>query len=93
MKTLHLVFQLVVLPTDTGYHMGVYLCLGQPIYEVTQDDAVAFSEYGSFDRILEGYEKLGKVFVFLGEGTHKIKKKAEQLACELALSSLDNDDD
>ncbi len=79
--------------TDTGYHMGVYLCLGQPIYEVTYEDAVPFSEYGSFDKILEACEKLGKIFVFLGEGTHKIKKKAEQLACELALSSLENDDE
>jgi hypothetical protein len=28
----------------------------------------------------------GKVFVFLGEGQHKIKKKAEQIACEMAIS-------
>ena len=27
-----------------------------------------------------------KVFVFLGEGTHKIKKKAEQIACNEALA-------
>ena len=78
---------------DQGFEMGVYLCLGQEIYEVTQEDAVPFSEYGSFEKILEVNEKLGKVFVFFGEGTHKIKKKAEQLACELALSSLENDDD
>ena len=78
--------------SDTGYHMGVYLCLGQPIYEVNVEDAVPFSEYSSFDKIQEVFDKIGKVFVFLGEGTHKIKKKAEQLACELALSSLDNDE-
>jgi hypothetical protein len=30
----------------------------------------------------------GKVFVFLGEGKHKIKKKAEQTACEEALAAL-----
>jgi dsRNA-specific ribonuclease len=30
----------------------------------------------------------GKVFMFLGEGTHKIKKKAEQIACERAIASL-----
>ena len=30
----------------------------------------------------------GKVFVFLGEGKHKIKKKAEQIACERAVQAL-----
>ena len=78
--------------SDTGYHMGVYLCLGQPIYEVNVEDAIPFSEYSSFDKIQEVFDKIGKVFVFLGEGTHKIKKKAEQLACELALSAFDNDE-
>jgi len=77
---------------DTGYHMGVYLCLGQPIYKVSTDDAVPFSDYGSFEAIQIMYEKLGKIFVFMGEGTHKIKKKAEQLACEIALSNLDDND-
>ena len=29
-----------------------------------------------------------KIFVFLGSGIHKIKKKAEQIACEVALAQL-----
>ena len=29
-----------------------------------------------------------KIFVFLGEGQHKIKKKAEQIACEMALKNI-----
>ena len=75
---------------DTGYHMGVYICIGQAIHEVNLDEAVPFSEYGSFEAIQTMYEKIGKAFVFMGEGTHKIKKKAEQLACEIALSNLDD---
>tara|TARA_Y100000992_G_scaffold299504_1_gene266411 strand:- start:9076 stop:10083 length:1008 start_codon:yes stop_codon:yes gene_type:complete len=75
---------------DTGYHMGVYLCIGQAIHEVKLNDAIPFSEYGSFETIQKLYEKIGKMFVFMGEGTHKIKKKAEQLACEIALSNLDD---
>ena len=75
---------------DTGYHMGVYICLGQHIYEVDKDDATPFSEYGSFESIQDHYDKLGKVFVFMGEGTHKIKKKAEQIACEIALSKIED---
>jgi len=29
-----------------------------------------------------------KIVVFFAQGTHKIKKKAEQIACELALTLL-----
>jgi hypothetical protein len=29
-----------------------------------------------------------KVLIFLGEGQHKIKKKAEQIACEIAIRLL-----
>jgi hypothetical protein len=32
--------------------------------------------------------KENKVFVFLGEGKHKIKKKAEQIACDDAIRHL-----
>ena len=75
---------------DTGYHMGVFICLGQPIYQVNPNDAVQFSEYGSFQGIIDEFEKEGKVFVFMGEGIHKIKKKAEQIACEIALSKIND---
>jgi dsRNA-specific ribonuclease len=30
----------------------------------------------------------GKIFLFLGEGKHKIKKKAEQIACDEAIKVL-----
>jgi hypothetical protein len=30
----------------------------------------------------------GKILLFLGEGTHKIKKKAEQMACDEAIKCL-----
>jgi hypothetical protein len=32
--------------------------------------------------------QFGKIFVFLGEGIHKIKKKAEQIACDSAIRNL-----
>ena len=75
---------------DIGYHMGVFICLGQPIYQVNHKDAVQFSEYGSFQAIIDEFEKEGKVFVFMGEGIHKIKKKAEQIACEIALNKIND---
>jgi len=36
-----------------------------------------------------GLENDGKAFIFLGEGQHKIKRKAEQIACNEAIKYLD----
>jgi dsRNA-specific ribonuclease len=70
---------------EEGYKMGVYLCLGQPIWKMKTSDAVPFKRYESFEKIQENLTKSEKVFVLLGSGLHKIKKKAEQEACEKAL--------
>jgi len=74
---------------ETGYEMGVYLCLGQKIHEVNKENADNFTTFGSFDNIQTRMENDGKVFVFLGKGIHKIKRKAEQMACEETLKLLD----
>jgi len=34
--------------------------------------------------------KYGKVLIFLGEGQHKIKRKAEQIACSEALQKIEH---
>jgi dsRNA-specific ribonuclease len=119
---------------ESGYKMGVYLCLGQAIHQVNHANAEPFSKYGSFSSIREalvkkpktdlkdkkneelkelckklgikcysnkkkdelvkliethqGTEKSGTIFILLGSGVHKIKKKAEQIACERALQLL-----
>lgn len=73
---------------ETGYHMGVYLCLGQPIHKVTSSSAIPISQFQSFHEIHEYMAVHGKIFVFLSEGIHKIKKKAEQIACETAIHIL-----
>ena len=74
---------------ETGYEMGVYLCLVQKIHAVRKEDAVHFKTFGSFENIQSKLEMNGNVFVFLGSGTHKIKRKAEQLACEETLQLLE----
>jgi dsRNA-specific ribonuclease len=73
---------------DNGFTMGVYLCLGKKIHEFSQKDAVDFASYGSFENIHSDLNDKKYVFVFLASGTHKIKKKAEQIACENALKLL-----
>lgn len=74
---------------DYGYEMGVYLCLGQKIHEVRKEEALDFKTFGSFENIHSQFETQGKVFVYLGRGTHKIKRKAEQMACEETLKLLE----
>ena len=74
---------------EEGYKMGVYLCLGQPIHSVKVDEAINIKTLNSFKSI-QNYisEHNGKIFLFLGEGQHKIKRKAEQIACNEALKYL-----
>jgi ribonuclease-3 len=76
---------------EHGYEMGVYICLGQEKYETTLNKAVNFKDLKTFKNIhamLE--ESQNKLLIFMGKGIHKIKKKAEQIACEEALRQLDN---
>ena len=65
--------------------MGVYLCLGQAIYESTPETALMWSDFKSFHAVQEYMQENDKVLILLGVGQHKIKKKAEQEACESAL--------
>lgn len=71
---------------ETGYHMGVYLCLGQSIHTLTHIDSIPHEHFGNSTEIHQYMSEHGKVFIFLGEGQHKIKTKAEQIACESAIS-------
>jgi dsRNA-specific ribonuclease len=76
---------------DRGYHMGVYLCLGQPIHAVKKQDAIRATTFaGGFADIHQYMSVHRRILVLLGEGSHKIKKKAEQIACEEALRVLQN---
>lgn len=73
---------------DVGYKMGVYLCLGQAIHNVKHHDAIPLNQFRNYEEIHQFMCEKSKILVFLGEGLHKIKKKAEQIACEEAINSL-----
>ena len=74
---------------DDGYHMGVYLCLGhQHHHSLTHNDSKPFSEFKTLKAIQEYIEDNEKVYVFFGESKHKIKKKAEQQACKIAIEQI-----
>jgi len=77
---------------ELGYKMGVYLCLGQPIHTLSHNDSVDISFFKNFKAIQDFANDNKKVFIFMGEGQHKIKRKAEQIACNEALTFLQMDD-
>ena len=78
---------------ENGYKMGVYLCIGYNIHNIDRTSALHITEnnLNSFTSIQEYLAKNdNKIFLFLGEGTSKNKKKAEQIACENALKVLED---
>ncbi len=70
---------------ELGYKMGLFICVGKPIHTLKYNDAMPWSNFNSMESIHHHLEREGSVFVFLSESQHKIKKKAEQEACEKAL--------
>ena len=77
---------------ELGYKMGVYLCLGQAIHTLSHNDSVDISFFKNFKAIQDFVNETKKVFIFMGEGQHKIKRKAEQIACNEALTFLGIDE-
>jgi len=74
---------------DKLYVMGLYICFGQNIHNARISNAVNFDKLGSFKAIHELLEKQDKLLVFLSKAEHKIKKKAEQIACDQAIKLIE----
>lgn len=79
--------------TEHGFRMGVYLCLNQSSYLKSHADATHVRNYGAtpaeiLEKLHQYFVSGAGLFVFLGEGTHKIKRKAEQQACFQALQRI-----
>ncbi len=73
---------------EIGFHMGVYLCLGQYVHGLKHDDSISISKFSNYNDIHQYMSEHGKIFLFMGGGKHKIKKKAEQIACDEAINIL-----
>ena len=78
---------------EEGYRMGVFLCIGDHIYNMDITKADPYDMFGSFATITKQLNSMDtsqrRLLVFLGEATHKIKKKAEQLACQTVIQRLE----
>jgi dsRNA-specific ribonuclease len=71
------------------YKMGVFLCIGQPIHSVHWEQSLKTNTFKTLEEIHNHISSnKGKIFLFLGEGIHKIKRKAEQEACFQALQEF-----
>ena len=74
---------------DHGYKMGVYLCIGQIVHNFKHSDAIHIDNLKTFKAIHDYIQQHEKIFIYLGEGLHKIKRKAEQIACHEALHKIE----
>jgi len=75
---------------DDGYTMGVYLCFGtKPIHEYTIEHAKQINNKSDLDLAIKTYANSKDDLIYFSQATHKIKKKAEQLACKIALEIID----
>ena len=70
--------------------MGVYLCLGQNAFDKIHFQSTNIKEFNSYADIHQYMSENKRAFIFLGEGLHKIKKKAEQISCYEAIQNLNN---
>ena len=67
---------------ELRYTMGVYLCINTTL-DIKK--AINYENIGSFEAI----KKMSQPIIYFGSGIHKIKKKAEQLACLEAIKKID----
>ena len=74
--------------SDKIYTMGVFICFGQNIHNVNINESIYFDTLNSFQAIHNLLLKNDKLLIFLSKGSNKIKKKAEQLACEKAIEII-----
>jgi len=74
---------------EEGYKMGVYLCLGQQIHETSPRQSVHINTMNTYSDIHKYVATNSKLLLYMGDSVHKIKKKAEQIACQKAIGYLD----
>jgi dsRNA-specific ribonuclease len=73
---------------ENGYKMGVFLCIGQSIHNIPLDTYTHIDDLSTFQKINDYIKTNGKILLFMGSAQHKIKKKAEQMACNEVLIKL-----
>ena len=80
-------YVMINLDDELRYTMGVYLCLGDKKIEPSDKNIIPSTKLKSFNDIKELNTP---AIIYFGSGKHKIKKKAEQIACLEAIQSINN---
>jgi dsRNA-specific ribonuclease len=75
---------------DEEYGVGVFLCLNCKVYNMDYRTATPLSHFADLEAISATLtaNPNAPVFVLMGTGSNKTKKKAEQAACKMALDYL-----
>ena len=73
---------------EAGFAMHVCLYVGTAPHTLVASRAEPLTAYGDFASVQRALGGRGTVFVELGRASHRIKKKAEQEACRLAIVAL-----
>ena len=75
--------------SDFGYKMGLYLCIGYNIHndDVDHNNALDISVFETIQDIHDYVEENSNILMFISEGQNKIKRKAEQIACQIAINN------
>lgn len=76
---------------ENGYKMGVYMCFNMEIYNASHSNAISLTCFNSIDEINDLVKSGIQLLLFMGVGTHTMKKKAEQIACKMAIHTLENE--
>lgn len=87
-KTTPYLMEIESFTQENGYHIGVYLCLGQATHGVHHSETMNIERFNSFRDIHNHMALNNKIFLCLGDGYHKIKQLAEQSACRKGIEKV-----
>lgn len=73
---------------ENGYTMGVYLVLGQSPHGKKHNETLPKEKFDKFEDVHIYMAQNTMIYMFLGEGSHRIKQTAEQMACKNAIEYL-----
>jgi dsRNA-specific ribonuclease len=79
---------MIIEEDDDGYKMGVYLAINIPVQNILPENALYLDGALDFKQINTIIDEKGGILLFISEAKHKIKKKAEQQACQYALERI-----
>lgn len=81
---------MIIQEDDEGYQMGVYLAVNIPVQDILPENSHTIKGKIMYSDIHKIIEKEGKILLFISDSKHKIKKKAEQQACQYAIERISN---